>query len=152
MKVITPETDYDFDEQMFDHTLFLAGTIDNGYSNNWQDALCSELNGNILVFNPRRQHWSEDAPIEELKNQISWEQRLLHVSDLIVMVLLDNSKSPVSLMELGEFCNSGKIIVFCTPNFYRYWNVKDLCLRKGILMYETNEIDEISKIVLDRIK
>ena len=54
-------------------------------------------------------------------------------------------------MELGEFCNSGKIIVFCTPNFYRYWNVKDLCLRKGILMYETNEIDEISKIVLDRI-
>lgn len=153
MKVITPESDGRSDETYaIGYTVFLAGTIDNGYSNNWQDALCSKLDGDILVCNPRREHWDENTPVKELQYQIAWEQQHLHISDLIVMVLLDNSQSPISLMELGEFCSSKKMIVFCTPKFYRYWNVKDLCLRKGILMYETNEIDEISKIVLDRIK
>ena len=44
------------------------------------------------------------------------------------------------------------MIVFCTPKFYRYWNVKDLCLRKGIPMYETNDIDKITEIIIKRIK
>lgn len=153
MKVITPESDGRSDETYaIGYTVFLAGTIDNGYSNNWQDDLCSKLDGDILVCNPRREHWNENASVKELQYQIAWEQQHLHISDLIVMVLLDDSKSPISLMELGEFCSSRKMIVFCTPKFYRYWNVKDLCLRKGIHMYETNDIDKITEIIMKRIK
>ena len=156
MKVITPESDIvnarTSEIIKFDYSLFLAGTIDNGYSNNWQDAICSKLDGDILVCNPRREHWNTNASIKELQYQIAWEQQWLHISDLIVMVLLDDSKSPISLMELGEFCSSGKLIVFCTKKFYRYWNVKDLCLRKGIRMYETNDTDKITEIIMKRIK
>lgn len=36
MKVITPESDGRSDETYaIGYTVFLAGTIDNGYSNNW---------------------------------------------------------------------------------------------------------------------
>jgi hypothetical protein len=158
MKVENPieckEVNKHIDEDEYDSfSIFLAGTIDNGDSNNWQEQLIEKIKdkmpSNFTVYNPRRENWNKNATIKELQYQIAWEQQHLHISDLIIMVLLDNSQSPISLMELGEFCSSGKMVVFCTKKFYRYWNVKDLCLRKGIYMYETNNIDKIAESVVE---
>lgn len=138
-----------------DFSVFLAGTIDDGQSKNWQRKLInkvySELPDNVIVFNPRRDNWNKNADVDTLREQINWEQERLSNSSIIVMVLLDDSKSPVSLMELGEFCDSQKIVVFCTENFYRFENVKDLCERFEIPLFKTNNIDEVSNKVLELI-
>lgn len=139
-----------------DFSVFLAGTIDDGQSANWQRELINKiysgLPDSVIVFNPRRDNWNKNANVDTLREQINWEQEHLLNSSIIVMVLLDDSKSPVSLMELGEFCDSQKIVVFCTENFYRFENVKDLCERFEIPLFETNDINEIADKVVEIIK
>ncbi len=117
-------------------SVFLAGTIDNGNSLNWQDKTIIELINlgvkNLEVFNPRREHWNPNPSKEEMEKQITWEQDHLDKADVIVMVLLDDSKSPISLLELGLYAKSNKLIVFCTPNFYRWDNVRLTCKKYHI--------------------
>ena len=136
-------------------SIFLAGTIDNGNSNNWQAQLIEKIKdsmpSNFTVYNPRRDNWDANATVEEQRKQIQWEQSKLYQCGLIIMVLLDDSKSPISLMELGEFCNSQKIMVFCTEKFYRYENVRDLCERCGIALYETTDINVVAEKVIETV-
>ena len=117
-------------------SVFLAGTIDNGNSLNWQDKTIIELINlgvkNLEVFNPRREHWNPNPTKEEMEKQIKWEQEHLDKADVIAMVLLDDSKSPISLLELGLYAKSNKLIVFCTPNFYRWDNVRLTCKKYHI--------------------
>ena len=86
MIVITPET------EKF-KSIFLAGTIDNGDSIDWQKKLIEKFkDSDIKIYNPRREHWDKKASKEDLEYQIKWEQEHLDNADLIVMVLSDNSK------------------------------------------------------------
>ena len=78
----------------------------------------------IEIYNPRREHWNTNPTKEEMEKQIKWEQNHLDAAHIIAMVLLDDSKSPISLLELGLYANTNKLIVFCTPNFYRWDNVR----------------------------
>lgn len=126
MNVIYPRT----------KTVFLAGTIDNGDSSNWQEDLienCQDLN--VTFFNPRRKEWTPNPTREEMEYQIKWEQQHLDMADLIIMCLRDNSKSPISLLELGLYAQSKKIIVFCNPAFYRWDNVRLTCEKYEIPLY-----------------
>ena len=106
--------------------IFLAGTIDNGDSKNWQEEICALLKcrNDIIVFNPRRIPWSDNNDIQE---QIRWELKRLEESDIILMNILPGSKSPITLLELGLFARSGKLRVFCNDGFYRFDNVKITC-------------------------
>ena len=145
MRVIKPN-EYTIDKPKF--SIFLAGTIDNGSSYDWQSELCSELNKlgyDLTVFNPRRDNWDENATKEEMMNQIQWEQDHLEEADIIVMVLLSGSKSPISLMELGQFSKSGKMIVFCAPDFYRRTNVEWICKNNKILLTMVTDPKTIAK-------
>ena len=157
---------YEKNKHFFDDTfkIFLAGTIDNGESDDWQYdvflhlAIFTEMiNENSVnsfkqftVFSPRRKNWKEDATQEDIEEQIKWEQEKLDEADLIVMVFQDNSKSPISLLELGLYGPQGKLICFCTPNFYRYTNVKLTCEKWGIpLIEQLSDADiaaEVNKI------
>ena len=61
MNVIYPRT----------RTVFLAGTIDNGDSTNWQEELIDMCQyKNIVFFNPRRKDWLGEFSKEELEYQI----------------------------------------------------------------------------------
>lgn len=129
-------------------TIFLAGTIDNGDSFNWQEELielCKDLD--IVFFNPRIKNWSGEMPPNQLEYQIKWEQEHLDRANYIVMCLLDNSKSPISLLELGLYAQSGKLLVFCNKDFYRYDNVRLTCHKYDIPLYpfDLNLIKEILK-------
>lgn len=126
MNVIYPHT----------KTVFLAGTIDNGDSTNWQEELIELCkHKDIIFFNPRRKDWKEEPSKEELEYQIKWEQDHLDQADKIVMCLLDNSKPPISLLELGLYAQSGKLLVFCNKGFYRYDNVRLTCQKYNIPLY-----------------
>ena len=115
-------------------SIFLAGTIDNGDSRDWQTELVNELNKHLdtvspfedFVFaNPRRPDWNTnwhgDHP--ELIKQIKWELNAMRYADSIFMWFEPNSKSPVTMLELGLFAGTNKLIVGCPTEFYRHQNI-----------------------------
>ena len=132
-------------------TVFLAGTIDNGNSFNWQEDIinrCQDLD--VTFYNPRRKQWTDNPLQSQLEYQIKWEQEHLDNSDIIIMCLLDDSKSPISLLELGLYAQSGRLIVFCNPEFYRYTNVKLTCQKYNIPLYKVN-LDNMKNIIETKI-
>lgn len=153
MIIITPEKTYNKEpNRLNSKSVFLAGTIDNGDSLNWQDKVIIELINlgvkNLEIYNPRREHWNNNHSKEEMEKQIKWEQDHLDNADVIAMVLLDDSKSPISLLELGLYAKSNKLIVFCTPNFYRWDNVRLTCKKYHIeLVQDLNPLIIANKII-----
>lgn len=129
-----PSADTEKEVRYFSPSVFLAGTIDNGNSLNWQQAVAStletEFSSEISIFNPRNEVWDPDAPTTSLKRQIRWELEWLTYSDVVLFNFMPNSTSVVSMLELG-FClksarvaaGSKSIVVCCPESYYRYTNV-----------------------------
>ena len=179
IKVITPEETYfphisdkDWFKDENAIKIFLAGTIDDGNSDDWQYSLISNLLmynldenddrdfdedfsiGDLIIYSPRRKNWDSNSSDEEIIKQIEWEQEKLDDADLIIMYLKDNSKSPISLLELGLYGPQGKMIVFCTDKFYRFNNVKCTCKKYGIDLIESNNLKDVAdkiSLILDEI-
>lgn len=131
-------------------SIFLAGTIDDGKSRNWQSEIIEDIgtkydSDNITVYNPRRDDWSDDN--YAIEKQILWEQENLDKADYIFMNLESGSKSPISLLELGLYAQSNKLIVFCNDGFYRYTNVKLTCNKYNILQFQPKSISEMGEII-----
>jgi hypothetical protein len=61
----------------------------------------------------------------------------LNKSDLIILNLLPDSKSPISLLELGLYASSGKLLVCCPDGFWRKGNVEIVCERYDIPLYDS---------------
>lgn len=121
--------------------IFLAGTIDMGAGEDWQAGLLDRFSarpGRYLLYNPRQEQWDASRP-GEMDYQVNWELEHLEKADIIIMNILPGSKSPITLLELGLFAGSGKLHVVCTPEFYRYDNVRITCARYGVPLYSTLE-------------
>lgn len=136
--------------------VFLGGSIDMGNSTDWQQELINTINGVELrrptsIYNPRRKEWPSSDDHREIDRQIEWELSHLEKADLIVMNILANSKSPISLMELGLFAREGRLMVFCPKSFYRFDNVRNVCKRYGVPLHTTNNIPYIAERVRNRI-
>lgn len=129
-------------------TIFLAGTIDNNESVDWQSKACESLEKyDLNIYNPRRDKWdgSSEQSIKnkDLVNQIEWELHALKKSDFILMNILGDSKSPITLLELGLHAHSGKLMVACPKEFYRYPNIYVTCKKYNVPLFET--FDELLK-------
>ena len=119
--------------------VFLAGTIDMGTSVDWQKGLAQFFEtkkGNRILFNPRQEKW-DGKKKGEMDYQVNWELSHLEESSFIIMNIVGTSKSPISLLELGLFARSGKMVVVCDPTFYRYDNVRITCRKYGVHLYPT---------------
>lgn len=154
MIIITPEEVTNKEEnKLKSKSVFLAGTIDNGNSLNWQDKTINKLIKlgvkNLEIYNPRRKHWNSTQ--EEMEYQIKWEQDHLDKADVIVMVLLDDSKSPISLLELGLYAKTNKMIVFCTPKFYRFDNIRLTCQKYKIELVQDIHPSIIANKIISHI-
>jgi len=170
IKVVTPEDTYfphKTDEYWFKDEnaikIFLAGTIDDGKSTDWQYSLISRLTvykddgcndleedlslGDLIIYSPRRENWDSNSNNEEIDKQIIWEQEHLDDADIIIMNILPDSKSPISLLELGLYGPQGKMFVFCTDKFYRFNNVKLTCNKYNIPLIESNEYENICTLI-----
>ena len=60
-------------------------------------------------------------------------------ADYIIMNFLPGSKSPITLLELGLFAESGKLFVICPDEFYRSGNVQIVCNKYNIPLYKSIE-------------
>lgn len=131
---------------LHDNTLFLAGSIEMGNATNWQNELIFELETsfnsdfNLTIFNPRREDWNSKCGSPEFYQQVTWELMMLEKSDLIFLYFDPDTKSPISLLELGLYTKSKKIIVFCPEKFYRKANVEIVCSFYNIPLFDNYEI------------
>ncbi|QDW23885.1 nucleoside 2-deoxyribosyltransferase domain-containing protein [Pedobacter sp. KBS0701] len=142
-----------------DVSVFLAGTIDMGNSIDWQQKIIDQANkeetlDGVVVFNPRRkswdQSWTQSIDNVQFSEQVNWELDTMENADVILLFLESNSKSPISMMELGLFADSGKLMVCCEEGFWRKGNIDIVCKRKSIDQYDT--FDELSAAVIAKLK
>lgn len=126
-------------------SIFLAGTIDNGESSNWQLEFIQRFTftgfNHIDFYNPRRTEWINNMKPtfdnSTFFQQVNWELDAMNKADIIIMNFLPNSKSPVSMLELGLYAKSGKLIVCCPDEFWRQGNVQIVCNNYNIPFYKT---------------
>ena len=93
-----------------DRIVFLAGSIEMGTAEKWQDKVVTALADiNTIVLNPRRDDFdpkaSQEADNPYFAEQVNWELDALEVADVLVFYFDPNTKSPITLMELGLMAN-----------------------------------------------
>jgi hypothetical protein len=124
------------------NAVFLAGSIDQDSAEKWQEYLISQLNHqHLIILNPRRTNWDKEWA-EEIDNpyffeQVEWELKGQERADLIVMYFDPNTQSPISLLELGLFAQTKKMIVCCPKGFWKKGNVDFICRRYQIPQVES---------------
>ena len=127
-------------------SIFLAGSIEMGVAENWQVRLEKGLTEeDVVIFNPRRDDW-DSSWVQSIENnkfreQVTWELTALEKSNIIAMYFDPTTKSPISLLELGLFARTGKMIVCCPEGFWRKGNVDIVCHRYGV--QQVKSIDEL---------
>lgn len=127
--------------------VFLGGSIDMGAAEDWQDRLAKDLShfgDHLVLINPRRDDWDsswvqDPTPGTQFFEQVSWELYHQEHAKAVIYYFAANSKSPITLLELGLFglASPDSTLVCCPKEFYRYGNVKMVCDRYGIEMVET---------------
>jgi len=118
-------------------SIFLAGSIEMGVAEDWQSKIEEELKDyNVIIFNPRRDNWDssweQSIHNPQFREQVEWELDHLDKSDIILMYFDENTKSPISLLELGLYAASGKMILYCPEGFWRKGNVDIVATRYGV--------------------
>lgn len=124
--------------------MFLAGTIDDGKSIDWQEFVINSISElNITILNPRRAEW-DSSWVQSIKNtnfreQVEWELSALDLADFIFFYFAAGSTSPVSLLELGLHAKSGKLIIVCPDGYWKKGNVDIVADRFNIPVF--NDIE-----------
>ena len=114
-------------------SIFLAGSIEMGSAEEWQKKVIADLSNDWIILNPRRTDW--DSSWEQKKSnpqffeQVSWELEAQEDASLIAMYFDEETKSPITLMELGLFAATRKLIVCCPEDYWKEGNVDIVCDR-----------------------
>jgi hypothetical protein len=132
-------------------SIFLAGSIDQG----WQTTITKKFsNLPVTILNPYRPEWDstweEDITFQPFREQVDWEQDMLEAADLIALYFAPTSKAPISLLELGLFARSGKMVVACPPGYWKRGNVQIVCKRLKVELVDS--IEELVESVERRIR
>lgn len=122
-----------------ERSVFLAGSIAMGRAEPWQAAVEQTLRDlPIAILNPRRDFWdtSWEQSINhlEFRGQVEWELNAQERASIIAMYFAPAEPSPITLLELGLFARTGKLVVCCPKEFWRRGNVEVVCFRYGISM------------------
>jgi hypothetical protein len=151
MKIIKPNSE---DQKIEGVLIFLAGSIEMGAAEDWQTKTQERFKDfPITLLNPRRDDW-DSSWTQEQKNpqfnyQVNWEMDSLDKADIIFMYFSPETKSPISLLELGAYGSTGKMIVCCPDGFWRKGNVEIFCSRHDIQVY--NDIEDAYGALMTRL-
>jgi hypothetical protein len=124
-------------------TVFLAGSIEMGTAPDWQTKIAGELPP-ATILDPRRAEWdaswrqSIDEP--KFREQVEWELDGLDRADVIAMWFVPNTKSPITLLELGLYARSGKLLVGCPEGYWRKGNIEVVCRTFDVPLFDTWEM------------
>lgn len=125
-------------------SLFLAGSIEMGAAEDWQSKAIVKLSPIAsIIYNPRRadwdSSWSQTIDHPEFNAQVTWELDMIQEADIVIFYFDPNTKSPITLMELGIACASkpSKTYVACPAGFWRRGNVEITCERFGVPFFDS---------------
>lgn len=125
-----------------ERTLFLAGSIEMGSAPPWQAQVEQALaDTSVVMLNPRRDEWdaswSQEATDPRFRGQVEWELEAQERADLIAMYFAPATRAPITLLELGLFARTGRLLVCCPPGYWRKGNVDVVCQRYGVRTVES---------------
>jgi hypothetical protein len=128
-------------------SVFLAGSIEMGQAEPWQSAVIEALaDEDVVILNPRRDawdaHWEQSIHNPQFREQVEWELEGQERATAIAMYFAPATKAPITLLELGLFARSGKVVVCCPPGFWRRGNVEIVCAR-----YRVDLVESLSELV-----
>lgn len=133
-------------------TVFLAGSIEMGKAEDWQQYLVDKLSkcdDKLILLNPRRDKWDPTWEQKEsnpkFKEQVLWELNGLVNADLVVFYFAPETMSPVTMMELGYSYNHENVVVCCPEGFWRKGNVDIFCKKNMIKM--VNSLDDVVEAI-----
>lgn len=134
--------------------LFLAGSIEMGSAAKWHDKVIKALGdlNAVTALNPRRDDWDsswkQTIENEQFFTQVDWEHEGLQLADIVIFNFEPETKSPITLLELGLMADSDKFkIVRCPKEFWRRGNVEYICDRYNIPLVDT--LDDLIKELRD---
>jgi hypothetical protein len=135
-------------------SVFLAGSIEMGAAADWQAQVEQSLRDvDVVLLNPRRDEWDaswvQSASNPPFREQVEWELEGLERATVIATYFAPGTKSPVTLLELGLFARSGKLLVCCPDGFWRKGNVEIVCARHGVPL--VGELAELVRLVRGRV-
>lgn len=150
MRVIKPV------ERIFhfqDPTLFLAGSIEMGKAKDWQTKVQDALKDyKVTIFNPRRDDWDssweQSIMNAQFRDQVEWELEHLNKARYKIFYFEPNTKSPITLLELGLMAERQGVMVCCPPGFWRKGNVDIVCKQYRLPTY--TDLDQMIKILKTR--
>ena len=116
-----------------------------GEAEDWQDQIGKSLRSlDVTVLNPRRDDWDsswkQEIENEQFRGQVEWELEGQEKADIIACYFDPKTKAPITLMELGLFGRTGKMIVACPEGYWRKGNVDIVCARYGIRQVPTLDL------------
>src|SRR5947209_3862114 len=118
-----------------------------GLAEPWQAGVESALADlDVVILNPRGDDWDDSwqQSIHDprFRQQVEWELAAQECAGLIAMYFAPATKAPITLLELGLFARSGKLVVCCPAGFWRRGNVEVVCARYGVPL-----VDELPDLV-----
>ena len=124
-------------------SIFLAGSI-GGVKKKWQSKVIKDLEDKPFIFlNPFRDDYEKDLEQTidnpQFTEQVNWELDMLDKADIIIFYFDPDTDAPITLLEFGKFCSSGKIVVCCPDGFWRKGNVDVVCQRNNVPQVDTLE-------------
>ena len=133
--------------------VFLAGSIDDGAAEHWQSRFCVACAAeDWVLLNPRREQWQatveQRAHVPAFREQVEWELAGMERADVIALYFAPESRAPISLLELGLFARSGKLVVACPDGFWRKGNVEIVCEKFNVPLVEN--LDQLIQTIRAR--
>ncbi len=134
--------------------IFLAGSIENGKAEEWQRACEVALKDRkVVLLNPRRDDYNPNAKQtikdDYFRGQVEWELAGLERADLVIMYFQKETKAPISLLELGLFARSNKLLICCPEGYWRKGNVDIIAAKFNIPSFNT--LPELLKAVEQKL-
>lgn len=134
--------------------IFLAGSIEMGAAEKWQERVVRELEDtDWTILNPRRDDWDssweQNINNEKFVEQVEWELEAMEKADHILIYFDPSTKSPITLLELGLQIDAyglnypNKLNVICPEGFWRKGNVDVVCRR-----YNVKQFDSIDDVII----
>lgn len=139
-----PTLRHDDDREVVPLSIFLAGSIEMGQCEDWQQQVIDAIDlPEIDIYNPRRRDWDsswkQDITDDNFRNQVEWELDHLDSADIQAFYFDPATMAPITLMELGICAanQTSEVVVACPPGYWRRGNVQIVCAVYGITLLDS---------------
>jgi hypothetical protein len=136
--------------------IFLAGSIEQGQAEDWQNQVQQALNSlDCCLFNPRRtdwdSSWAQSIDHPEFTKQVVWEMERILESDLVIFYFQPGTLSPISVGEFYYAAAMGLNVMVCCPKgFWRKGNIDIVATRHNIRQYDN--LQALQRAVINHVR